>query len=77
MANMFVPEELDGLVKERANQMRGELDDVDYVPEWQALVSMLSEDELSKFLDRHGDELSAIDTIAESTGESIENPEQP
>lgn len=76
MANMFVPGELDTLVKREAEDMRREMDDVDYIPEWQALVALLTEDAREEFLEMHGDELSAIDAIADSTGESIQNPDR-
>lgn len=74
MVNMFVPGSLDDIVKERAEEIRlkqRKAGQDEYVPEWVALITLLDDGVKEEFDERHDGDLTSIDLIAESTGESI------
>lgn len=75
MANMFAPSALDTLVKDRAEELRRDVDG--YVPEWEALVDMLDEEHQEAFLDAHDGELSIIAVIADEVDEPTPDAEVP
>lgn len=76
---MFIPSAFDTMVKEQAGHLRRQTD-AEYVPEWEALVYMLADEHQKAFRDLHGEQLSAIQLIAEETEhpdaetEAVETP---
>lgn len=57
MANLYIPSELDGLIKE-AHERHLRNSDAEYLPEWEAMAKELfTDDALAELRDRRGGEL--------------------
>lgn len=58
MANLYIPSEMDGLVKDAHERLQRKADEDEYVAEWEAMAhELFNDDALEELREKRGGEL--------------------